>query len=703
MTQSNPDQYEWLREIHGQDALEWVRARNAETEDWLVTDDYRALQQSLLEALQAPDRIPEVIKRGGHYYNFWRDAEHPKGLWRRTTWEAYLQDEPDWDILLDVDALAAAEGIDWVYAGVILLRPAEGDPYRRALVRLSPDGGDAVAVREYDVVTRAFVPSSEGGFNLPVAKTRVSWAGPDALYVATDFGPAADGTPSVTKSSYARTVRRVERGSTLAEAPEVFAVDQNHVLTAVHHDSTPGFERDIAVDAIDFHHWRTHVRAGDRWQPVAVPTDVSVAFHREWILFAPRTDAQIGDTEVPAGGLALAPAEAFLAGDAEVTVAFAPTANTALESYTFTRSALLITVLRDVASAVLVARPEDGWTTREVLSPASLESISVAAVDDEDPVAGEDLWLSTSGFLTPPTLQRARLDGDRLTEIVTAKRAPERFDPAGLRVEQHFARSADGTRVPYFQVGPSELTLDGANPTLMNGYGGFQVSLTPSYSPAVGRAWLTRTNDAGRTGVYVIANIRGGGEYGPAWHRAALRENRHRAYEDFAAIAADLAERGVCDREHLAATGRSNGGLLMGNMITGYGHLFGAISCGVPLLDMRHYTRLSAGHSWIAEYGDPDVPEDWAFVRGFSPQHRIAELDDDAVIPASLIWTATSDDRVGPVQARTMYAALTDRGFENVWYHEDLVGGHAGASDHEQAARMLTTSYAFLWRRVSGA
>lgn len=701
MTRSTVDQYEWLRETHGEDALAWVRERNAETEQWLVTDEFRALEGSLLEALEAPDRIPGVVKRGEHYYNFWRDAAHPKGLWRRTTWDSYLSAEPTWETLLDVDALAATEGTEWVYAGVTMLRPAEGEPYRRALVRLSPDGGDAVAVREFDVVTRAFVPAAEGGFELPVAKTRVSWAGPDALYVATDFGPAADGTPSLTKSSYARTVRRLERGVDPADAPEVFAVDEDHVLTAVFHDPTPGFERDIAIDAIDFHHTRTSVRAGDVWQPVDVPTDVSVALHREWMLFAPRTDAAIGDTVVPAGALAITRADEFLAGGRAVTVVFTPDAHTALEGYAFTRDALIITVLRDVASAVLVARPSDDWRLHEVLSPAALESVSVAAVDDEDPNAGEDLWINVSGFLTPPALQRARLDGATLRDVVTAKQAPARFNATGLTVEQHFATSADGTRVPYFQIGPADLVRDGANPTLMNGYGGFQVSLTPSYSAAVGRAWLTRQNDAGRQGVYVVANIRGGGEYGPAWHRAALRENRHRAYEDFAAIAEDLAARGVTDRSHLAATGRSNGGLLMGNMITGYPHLFGAISCGVPLLDMRNYTRLSAGHSWIAEYGDPDVPEDWEFVQTFSPQHRVAELAEDTDLPASLIWTATSDDRVGPVQARTMMAALTDRGFANVWYHEDLAGGHAGAADMRQTARMLATSYEFLWRRVS--
>ncbi|GHD12956.1 prolyl oligopeptidase family serine peptidase [Zhihengliuella salsuginis] len=705
-TTQSPDPYTWLEDIHSTDALDWVRARNRDTEAWLHTPAFDRLEASLLEALDAEDRIPGVVKRGGFYYNFWRDAENPKGLWRRTTWESYLRDEPDWEVLLDVDALAADEGTDWMYAGVAMLRPAPGQPYRRALVNLSPDGGDAVRVREYDVVDRAFVDPADGGFDLPVAKTRLSWAGPDTVYLATDFGPGADGGPTVTKSSYARTVRRLERGVDPADAPEVFAVDAEHVMAVVSHDSTPGFERTFAFDMIDFHNARAHVEVDGEWRLIDVPTDVDVDVHRQWVLFSPRTDWDAGGVPVPAGSLAVAELDAFLAGDTDVHVVFTPDARTSLSSYSFTRDFVVLTVLRDVVSAVLVASPATSWELTELDPGGTLETVAVAAVDDEDESAGNDLWLTRTGFTTPTTLMRGTLEpGDpapSLTGLAPVKRAVGRFDAAGLVVEQHFATSDDGTAVPYFQVGPADLVCDGANPTLMNGYGGFQISLTPSYSAAVGRAWLTRSNDDGRTGVYVVANIRGGGEYGPAWHRAALKQNRHRAYEDFAAIARDLVARGVTRPEHLAASGGSNGGLLMGNMMTGFPDLFGAISCGVPLLDMRRYTQLSAGHSWIAEYGDPDVPEEWEYVRTFSPLHRLDEMDDDAVFPASLIWTATSDDRVGPVQARKMYAKMADRGAANVWYHEDLEGGHAGATDNRQTARKLATSYEFLWRHVAG-
>ncbi|GAA3711119.1 prolyl oligopeptidase family serine peptidase [Zhihengliuella alba] len=717
------DPFAWLEDIHGADALDWVRARNTETEAWLQdgpagpAGGYEALVDSLQEVLEAEDRIPGVVKRGPHYYNFWRDAEHPKGVWRRTEWASYLTDEPEWETLLDVDALAAREGVDWVYAGVQMLRPALREPYERALVKLSPDGGDAVRIREFDVVRRAFVPAEDGGFDFEVAKSRVSWAGPDAVYLASDFGPG-----SLTRSSYARTVRQVRRGHDVAAAPEVFAVDPGHVLAAVVHDQTPGFERTLAIDMVDFHHSRTHLLrpaadGREEWVRVDVPEDVRVDAHREWLVFAPRTDWWLADgTVVPAGSLAVAGLEAFLAGDPGVTVVFRPDARTALQGYSFTRDYLVLAVLEDVASAVFAADPAAGWSLTRLDTGAEFEAVSVAAVDDEDPERPNDVWVTRSGFLTPTTLLRGVLDpaepdpaaGDdesaRGVEIVAlspVKAAGSHFETAGLRVEQHFATSDDGTRVPYFQVGPARLAADGQNPVLMTGYGGFQTSLTPSYSAAVGRGWLTRRDGAGRTGVYVVANIRGGGEYGPEWHRAALKEKRHRAYEDFAAIARDLIGRGVTSPQRLGATGRSNGGLLMGNMVTGYPELFAAVSCGVPLLDMRRYTRLSAGHSWIAEYGDPDVPEEWDFVRTFSPLHRVDDVPPGTRFPATLIWTATSDDRVGPVQARKMYAKLAERGAEHLRYHEDMEGGHAGAADQRQAARMLAMSYEFLWRHAA--
>ncbi|MGY5319219.1 prolyl oligopeptidase family serine peptidase [Neomicrococcus lactis] len=715
------DDYLWLEDIHAEEALDWVKAQNALTEDAFQDADFEQTAAKILAILDSEDKIPGVVKRGAFYYNFWRDAQHPRGLWRRTTWESYTSDATEWEVLLDVDALAAAEGTPWVFSGVTLLKPADPtEPYERALVKLSPDGGDAVTVREFRLSTLSFLATPEG-FELPLAKTSVAWDGPDALYVASNFGPE-----SLTKSGYARTVRRLVRGQSLKEAPEVFSVPEDHVLAAVSKDNTRGFERVFATDAVDFFTSRTYVLAADgSWELIDVPEDASVDLHHDWLLVSPRLEWELPGQTVPAGSLVVADWEAWRAGSREVTFIFEHDDAASLEGWSFTKDFLLLNTLRDVSSQILVADPQNGWKTRVLELGEPLSSSSAGAVDEEDPETANDIWLTTTGHLTPTTLLRATLNGDDSVDIlyrdenpspeaaspVVVKSAPSFFDSSQIEATQHFAISADGTRVPYFQVSPKDMPLDGDNPVLMNGYGGFLISLSPSYLGSIGATWLSRETPAGRKASYVVANIRGGGEYGPRWHSAALKENRHRAYEDFAAVAKDLIARGVTKPERLAASGGSNGGLLMGNMITSYPELFGAISCGVPLLDMRRYTKLSAGHSWVAEYGDPDVPEEWEFIKTFSPYHLLdatggsenhngTEGEHERRAPASYFWTATSDDRVGPVQARKMAAKMRELGYRDVWFHEDLDGGHSGASDNRQAARNSARSQRFLWHYI---
>ncbi len=682
------DEHLWLEEITGEAPLQWVARQNARTLSALEGPQLRRLEADVLEVMDSTERIPMVAKHGPHYYNFWRDAEHPRGVLRRTTWESWLSEEPRWELLLDVDALAAEEGVEWVYGGARLLRPQyTGGQHRRALISLSPDGGDAKRVREFDLERRQFVP---GGFDVPTAKSSVSWVDADTVHVGTDFGPG-----SMTASSYPRTVRVLRRGQDLAQARQVFEVDEQHVQAVFVRDHTPGFVRDLAVDVVDFFASRTYLVRGDKLVHVDVPDSVTVDLHRQWLLLRPQEELELDGTVHPAGSLLAAELEAFLAGDRSVAPVFVPDERTALQSWSWTADRLILNLLRDVSSVVRVAEPGP-WSTVELPGAPALSSLDAYAVDDEDPEAGNDYWLVASGFLTPTTVSRGTLPAGAGAGAPPrpARTAPGFFDASGLAVEQHFAVSADGTRVPYFQVGPAELVLDGENPTLLSGYGGFEVSRTPAYSGALGRSWLSRTDDAGRSGVYVLANIRGGGEYGPAWHRAALREHRHRAYEDFAAVAADLQARGVCARRRLACSGGSNGGLLVGNMLTRWPELFGAVSCGVPLLDMRRYTKLSAGASWIAEYGDPDDPAQWESVRTFSPYHLLRE---DRDYPPVLFWTATSDDRVGPVQARKTAARMLGMGHEDVWFYEATDGGHAGAGDNRQAARLHALSHEFLW------
>ncbi|HET6268616.1 MAG TPA: prolyl oligopeptidase family serine peptidase [Arthrobacter sp.] len=732
------DENIWLEEIYGEEQLAWVREQNARTEELLEDAQYAELEGSILEVLDSTDRIAMVGKHGEWYYNFWKDRENPKGLWRRTSWESYRGGSPEWDILLDVDALAAAEGQEWVFHGANFLRPAGGEPHRRALLALSPDGGDANRYREFDVETRSFVDPAAGGFDLPTGKGNVSWLDADTLLVATTAG----GLPS-TASSYARTGVRLGRGESLAQAERLFEIPEDHMMALVAHDSTPGFERTFAVDWISFFEKSTSVLRDGQWVEIDVPADVNLSSHREWLLFRPQKDWTVNGTTYPAGSLLAADFEGFLAGGRELSLLFAPDAHTSLQSWSWTRDFLLLNLLRDVSSEIRVLDPQRpgtdaAWASTVLDACPPLHDVNAYAVDDEDdandsddddtdghspvsegeaPGAGNDFWLVATGFTTPSTLTRGTLkraggtvSGARVVgthEVIRS--SPSFFNESDYEVQQHFAVSKDGTRVPYFQVASKELVLDGQNPTQLSGYGGFEISRTPAYSGAIGRAWLERrtAESAGadgeaphsRGGVYVVANIRGGGEYGPSWHRAALQENRHRAYEDFAAVAQDLISRGVTSRQRLGCVGGSNGGLLVGNMLTQYPELFGAVSCGVPLLDMRRYTKLSAGYSWIAEYGDPEVPEQWEFIKAFSPYHL---LKDGVDYPETLIWTATSDDRVGPVQARKMAARMQAMGIPNVWFHEALEGGHAGASDNRQAAALQSRSQHFLWRSLAG-
>jgi prolyl oligopeptidase len=737
------DENIWLEDIYGEEQLAWVREQNARTEDLLEDADYARLEGEILEVLDSTDKIAMVTKRGDWYYNFWKDRQNPKGVWRRTTWESYCTDAPEWDVLLDVDALAAAEGEEWVFHGANFLRPEPGQPYRLALLALSPDGGDANRHREFDVETRSFVDPVAGGFDLPTAKGNVSWLDADTLLVAS----TAEALPR-TASSYARTGVKLHRGQSLADAVRIFEIPEDHMMAIVAHDSTPGFERTFAVDWIDFFNRTTSVLRDGSWAALDAPTDVNLSAHREWLLFRPQREWTVDGTSYPAGSLLAADFDGYVAGERKLTVLFTPDAHTSLQSWSWTRNFLLLNLLRDVSSEIRVLDPSQpasgagagadadhrggAWASSLLDACPPLHDVNAFAVDDEDEAegdsdgghrspggprgAGDDFWLVVTGFTTPTTLTRGTLTRENHTQdagVVSShtvvKASPSFFNDAGYEVQQHFAVSEDGTWVPYFQIAARNLVLDGQNPTQLSGYGGFEVSRTPAYSGAVGRAWLERrtaesagVDGAGphsRGGVYVVANIRGGGEYGPSWHRAALQENRHRAFEDFAAVAKDLISRGVTSRERLGCVGGSNGGLLVGNMLTRYPELFGAVSCGVPLLDMRRYTRLSAGHSWIAEYGDPDVTEQWEFIRTFSPYHL---LKDGVDYPETFIWTATSDDRVGPVQARKMAARMQAMGIPNVWFHEALEGGHAGASDNRQAAALQSRSQHFLWRSLAG-
>lgn len=669
------DENLWLEDIYGEQQLAWVQAQNERTLAAFDADQLARTRDRILAVYDSDDRIPMPEKHGEWYYNFWQDADHPRGLWRRTSLESYRTDRPDWDVLLDVGALGQEEDTEWVFAGVEHCRTE----LNRALVRLSPDGGDAVNVREFDIETKSFV---DDGFVVPYAKSRTSWIDEDTIFVATDFGE-----DTLTTSGYPRQARRWKRGTPLADADLIHEVPQHHMTIGIGHDSMPGYQRDLVVDVIDFFSRQYYLLDQDRLVPIDVPTDATITLHAEWLTVQPKYDWTIDGTTILTGSLVVIMLEQFLAGSRQFVTVFEPTDATSLVSVSWTRDHLLLNTINHVVSQVIIATPgEPEWTFSTIDTP-KMQTTSVSAEDEEHSNA---YWIVSTGFLHPTALSRGDVEADSLPQQL--KQMPALFDDEGFHVEQHFAISSDGTRVPYFQVSKSDLPMDGSTPTLLYAYGGFEVSLLPAYDAATGRAWLEEG------GVYIVANIRGGGEYGPAWHTTALRENRHRAYDDFSAVAKDLISRGVTSPEHLGCMGGSNGGLLVGNMLTHYPELFGAIVCTVPLLDMKRYVHLNAGASWIAEYGDPENPDDWAFIQTFSPYHN---LRDGVTYPPVLFYTATSDDRVGPVQARKMAASMQDRGIPNVWFYENTQGGHGGAADNAQRAHMRAMSMEFLRKHLA--
>ncbi|MCK0113860.1 prolyl oligopeptidase family serine peptidase [Ornithinimicrobium sp. F0845] len=718
------DENAWLEDVEGEAQLDWVRERNAgEAARLAASPEFVATRDRILAMLDSDAKIPDVTKIGEHYYNFWKDADHERGLWRRTSLESYRTDAPDWETVLDLDELGRAEGENWVWHGATVLRRSSGsesDDHRLAMIDLSRGGADADVSREFDLHTKTFVT---GGFHRPESKGSVSWVDADTLLVSTDTGPG-----SMTDSGYPRIARRWRRGTELGQAPVVFEGQSTDIGVWAFHDDTPGHERDVIHRGITFYTSELHVLDGaGRPVRVDVPDSAEAGVAREWLTVELREDwtpagqnaadqttgdQNTGDQTTAgrtyrAGSLLGIPLEEFLAGSRDLQELYVPTPTSSLAGHTWTRHHLVLNILEDVTNRLEVLTPaaegkgSAGFTRRPFAGAPEVGTTVVAAVDRTD---SDLVWLYTTDFLTPTTLSLADVAaaadledyGAAAAEDLGAaapeplKAMPTFFDADGLVAEQRFVTSDDGTRVPYFLVHRADLPADGTTPTLLYGYGGFEVSLTPTYSGGLGAAWLERG------GAYALANIRGGGEYGPGWHQAALKANRHRAYEDLAAVARDLVDTGVTAPERLGVQGGSNGGLLTGNMLTQYPELFGAVVIQVPLLDMQRYSHLLAGASWMAEYGDPDVPEEWKFIATFSPYHL---LDPDRDYPPVLFTTSTRDDRVHPGHARKMAARMLAAG-KDVTYYENIEGGHGGAATNGQLAHMQALAYRFLAERL---
>lgn len=673
-TLKSEDKFQWLEDVSGDEALNWVKERNAKTiSTFAESDDFKKLESDLLTILDSDDRIPFVGKSGDFYYNFWRDKNNVRGIWRRTSLDEYQKASPEWEVLIDLDKLASDEDENWVWKGASILKPQRD----RALITLSRGGADATVTREFSLKDMKFI---KDGFYRPEAKGSIGWIDENTVFVQTDFGPG-----SMTESGYPRQAKRWKRGTPLAEAELVYEGKEDDMSIGASHDHTPGYSRSFVYRSIAFYNNELFLLKDDG-QLVKIPAQNSASkyVHKSTLALELREDWEYQEKNYKSGSLLFLDFESFLNGKAEVQVIFEPTDTTALADFGFTRNFAYIKILDNVKDRIVAfTNKENRWEEIPMVGLPSIGTLSLSAIDPDE---SDEYFLTSTDYITPTTLSIGKI-GEAPRALKTL---PAMYDATGLEIQQHFATSADGTKVPYFMVSKKGMKLDGNNPTLLYGYGGFEISLLPSYSATVGRAWTSQG------GVYVVANIRGGGEYGPRWHRAALKQNRNRAYEDFAAVATDLIKKKVTSSRRLGIQGGSNGGLLVGNMVTQYPELFHAAVCQVPLLDMLRYNKLLAGASWMAEYGNPDLPEEWAFIQKFSPYHNLRK---EQKYPHVLFTTSTRDDRVHPGHARKMMAKMEEDG-HSVAYYENIEGGHGGAANNKQSAFMSALAYTFLKARL---
>jgi len=673
-----------LEQVQGAEAMAFVRASNEKALAALTSDArYEGFRQQAQAILTSTDRLPRVSFLGDGVSNFWQDGTNPKGLWRRTTLDSYRTAAPQWETLLDMDALSKQEGRDWVFKGANCLAPDE----TRCLISLSDGGKDAVVVREFDLTTKTFVT---GGFVLPEGKHRTSWLDADTLLIATDFG-----TGTMTESGYPFIVKSLKRGQTLAQATEVYRGEIGDGGYGV----SPRVLRDAngAVEVVLFHRpldtFRSQTYAlGTDGKPylLALPERVGIQGSMKGnLIVSPDQDWTFDGQTYAAGALLSVPLAALgtardgLALNRANVEIFTPTPRQSLQGVSVLGDSLVASITDNVVGTLTRYAPTPtGWSATAIEAPAN----SDVSLGDSSKSSGQ-YFVSTQGFLTPPSQSLGTATSNQL---VVLKSAAAKFDASTHVVEQYEATSADGTKVPYFITRPRDLAMDGKAPTVMLGYGGFQVSLNPAYKPEMGKLWLENG------GVFVQANIRGGGEFGPGWHQAALKENRQRAFDDFAAVAEDLMKRGITSPRHMGIYGRSNGGVLTSVSMTQRPDLFNAVVIESPLVDMMRYPELPAGASWMGEYGDPRKPEDAAYISQYSAYQL---LRPDVKYPRAYITTNTMDDRVHPGHARKYAARLGDMGHDHL-YFEDTAGGHSNDADPVANARRWARHYVYLSQQL---
>lgn len=673
------DTFLWLEQVDGARAMEWVRAENAKTAAVLENDPrYPGLFKQALEIAEAKDRIPEPHFIGGRILNAWQDADHVRGVWRRTTLEDYRKPAPAWKTVLDLDVLATAEKANWFWSGADCEEPAE----RRCMLSLSDGGEDAVTMREFDMRMGRFVG---GGFSLPRGKQGSAWDGREALLVAREWAPG-----ELTRSGYPFVVKRIKRGQPLSDAVEVFRGSPDDVAARplALHDGA-GHRAIILERRVSFFEAEYRLVGPHGTAKLALPSKVDLqALVEGRLIVSLREDWKTENGKTfPRGSLVSLDLAAAAAapGHLRPSLVYAPGPREAFEAASASRRHLLVTLLDNVKGRAYVYAPiaEGKWSRRRLALP---DNASIQIVDTD--LHSDRAFVSVTGFLSPSSMWVVDMKSGALT---TVKTLPARFDASRHVVEQLEATSSDGTRIPYFLVRPADMKLDGTTPTILNAYGGFLVSETPRYSPELGKLWLERG------GAYVLANIRGGGEFGPAWHEAGLKTHRQHIYDDFAAVAKELIAKRITSPPQLGIMGGSNGGLLMGVELIQHPELWGAVDMQVPLLDMLGYEHIAAGSSWVGEYGSASIPEERAFLASISPYDN---LEPGVRYPEALIWTTTKDDRVGPQHARKFAAKLAAMNVPYLFY-EVIEGGHGAGATLAEKAAMKAREYTYFASKLS--
>ncbi|RQV92194.1 MAG: S9 family peptidase [Calditrichaeota bacterium] len=667
--QDTLDNYLWLEEVEGEDALKWVETQNKITEEALTGfPGFDDIYERTLNILNSKDRLADPVIRGDYLYNFWQDENNERGVWRRTTLAEYRKDDTKWETVLDVDELCRNENEKWVFKGVSWLYP----DYNKCMVNLSRGGGDAVVIREFDLVSKTFV---QGGFELKESKGMVSWIDDNTLIVSTDFGEG-----SLTTSGYPRVVKLWKRNQPLSEAKTIFEGAENDVSVWGYVINTPERNYVLISRGITFYTSYNYILEDNQLIKIEIPDDAEFnGFFKNQMLIQLKTDWNIAKKTYKQGALITIDYQKFLSGDRNFTIIAEPEEKSSIHSLASTKNLLLVNMLDNVQSELFSYYFENERWKKSKVETEEFGSIIIGSTDENS-----DLYFFYyESFISPSALYYVSEN----KEPEQIKSLPDFFDSKNLIVEQFFTKSSDDTEIPYFLVRACDMEYNGQNPTLLYGYGGFEISMRPSYSAVLGSAWLEKG------GVYAIANIRGGGEFGPQWHQSALKENRQKAFDDFIAVAEDLIQRKITNPAHLGIMGGSNGGLLMGVMFTQKPELFNAVVCNVPLLDMKRYNRLLAGASWMAEYGNPDLPEEWAYIARYSPYHNVYA---EKKYPKVFFYTSTKDDRVHPGHARKMAAKMIDQKHE-IFYFENMEGGHAAATTNKQKAYSNALIYSYLW------